>query len=72
MATKVSLQMDFLTDQNKKVRITVQNPVQPLDNSAVNNAMDLIVAKGIFAFPQGLIVKKVGATQVQTDSTAIV
>ena len=72
MATKVSLQMDFLTDQNKKVRITVPNPVQPLDNSAVNNAMDLIVAKGIFVFPQGLIVKKVGATQVQTDSTAIV
>ena len=72
MATKVALQMDFLTDLNKKVRITVQNPVQPLDSTAVGNVMDLIVSKGIFAFPQGLIVKKVGATQVDTNSTAII
>ena len=71
MATKMSLQMDFLTDQNKKVRITVQNPKQPVDSAAVNSAMDLIVSKGIFAFPQGVIVKKVGATEVQTDSNAV-
>lgn len=71
MATKVVLQMDFLTDQNKNVRINIQNPVQPLDGAAVGNVMDLIVQKGIFAFPQGQIVKKVGATQVETDSTAL-
>lgn len=71
MASKLQLEMQFLTDQNKKVRVTVPNPKQPTDNTAVNAAMDLIVAKNIFAFPQGLIVKKIGASVVQSDTTAV-
>ncbi|MCL6444334.1 MAG: DUF2922 domain-containing protein [Alicyclobacillus sp.] len=71
MTTKVSLQMQFMTDQNKKVRITVPNPKQPVDSAAVNTAMDTIVAKNIFAFPQGSIVKKIGASVVQTDTNAV-
>ena len=71
MASKVALEMQFLTDQNKKVRIAVANPKLPVDNTAVDSAMALIVSKNIFAFPQGMIVKKVGAVEVQTDSTNI-
>ncbi|MCY0895308.1 MAG: DUF2922 domain-containing protein, partial [Alicyclobacillaceae bacterium] len=41
MATKVVLQLQFLTDGNKKVRISVPNPAQPVDNTAVDKAMDL-------------------------------
>lgn len=67
----MAIEMQFLTDSNKKVRITIPNPVQPVDNTAVDNAMDLVVAKNVFAFPQGAIVKKVGATQVQTDSSTV-
>jgi len=72
MATKTSLQLDFMTDQNKRVRFTVANPKQPVDNTAVSNAMDLIVSKGVFAFPQGKIVSKSAATLVETDSTKVV
>lgn len=72
MATKVALQMDFLTDSGKNVRISIASPKQPVDAAAVSNAMDLIVSKNIFAYPQGAITKKVGATLVQTDSSAIV
>jgi len=71
MATKISLQLQFLTDANKKVRITIPNPKQPVDNTAVDAALDLIVAKQVFAFSQGTIVKKVGAEQVQTDASSV-
>jgi len=71
MANKVSLEMQFLTDANKKVKITIPNPVQPVVSTAVDAVMDLIVSKGIFQLPQGMIVKKVGAVEIQTDSSAI-
>lgn len=71
MAGKVTLQLEFMTNENKKVHLTVPNPVQPVDNTKVDNAMDLIVAKNIFTFPQGNIVKRVGANLVQTGTTAV-
>ncbi|MCY0887955.1 MAG: DUF2922 domain-containing protein [Alicyclobacillaceae bacterium] len=71
MATKVVLQLQFLTDANKKVRISVPTPVQPVDNTAVDKAMDLIVEKQLFAFAQGMIVKKIGAEQVETTSGSV-
>jgi hypothetical protein len=71
MANKSQLQMVFLTNQNKQVRVSIANPKQPIDNTAVDNAMDLIVAKNIFAFPQGLIVNKVSASLVETDTSAV-
>jgi len=72
LATKVALQLDFVTDAGKNVRITIASPKQPVDSTAVASTMDLIVSKSIFVFPQGAIVKKVGATLVQTDSSAVV
>ncbi len=71
MATKISLQLSFMTDQNKKVKVTIPNPKQPVDSAAVNSAMDLIVSKQAFMFTQGKIVSKVGAEQVQTDTTTV-
>lgn len=72
MATKVVLELQFLTDQNKKVRIAVQNPKLPIDSAAVNSAMDLMISKNAFAFTQGNLTGKVGAVEIQTDSTTIV
>lgn len=71
MATKISLKLTFLTDQNKKVGLTIPNPKQPVDNTAVDNAMSLIVEKQAFSMAQGMIVKKVGAEQVQTDTNLV-
>ncbi len=71
MATKLTLQLSFMTDQNKKVKVTIPNPKQPLDQTLVDSAMDLIVSKQAFLFSQGKIVKKIGAEQVQTDATSI-
>jgi hypothetical protein len=71
MATKISLQLSFMTDQNKKVRVTIPSPKQPVDSAAVNTAMDLIVSKQAFLFTQGKIVSKVGTEQVQTDTATV-
>ena len=60
-----------MTDQNKKVKVTIQNPKQPVDSAAVNSAMDLIVSKQAFLYTQGRIVSKVGADQVQTETSSI-
>lgn len=69
--TKTVLQLEFLTDTNKKVRITIPNPKQPVDNTAVDTALSTMVAKSVFALPQGKIVSSVGASQVQTDATSV-
>lgn len=71
MATKTTLQFVFLTDSNKKVRISIPNPKQPIDNTAVDAAMSAIVAKNVFTLPQGKIVSSVGASEVQTDSSTV-
>lgn len=71
MSDKVSLQLEFLTSQNKKVRFNLPNPKQPVDNAAIEQAMDLIVEKGIFELPQGDIVKKSTANLVVSQSTTV-
>jgi hypothetical protein len=72
MDKKVVLQLEFKTDQDKTVRISIQNPKQPVDATAVNNALDQIVQRNIFAFSQGKIVQKSAANLVETDTTAVV
>ncbi|MFB5190847.1 DUF2922 domain-containing protein [Alicyclobacillus fastidiosus] len=71
MATKLSLFLSFMTDQNKKVRVNIQNPKQPVDTNAVNDAIQSIVNKNVFNFPQGAIVKALPAQETQTDVTTI-
>jgi hypothetical protein len=71
MASKMTLQLSFMTDLNKKIRISIPNPKQPLDNALVDSVMDLLVTKQAFVFPQGNLVKKVDAQQVQTDTSSV-
>lgn len=71
MATKFALHLLFNTDQDKKVRISIPNPKQPVDASAVDNAVQTILNKNIFVFPQGRIAKALPAEETQTDTTTI-
>ena len=68
---KESITLSFLTSMNKTVRLQVPSPKTPVDASAVNQAMDAIVAADVFAFSSGRIVKKVSATYNTSDSSAI-
>lgn len=71
MASKLSLQLSFMTDANKKVKITIPNPKQPVDNTVVDTVMSLLVSKAAFVFPQGNLAKVIGAEQVQTDTNSV-
>lgn len=66
-----SLVMSFKNELERKVNITVKDVKEDLDNTAVNNLMDLIVSKGIFETSGGALVEKVEAEVVTKEVTDI-
>ncbi len=68
---KEVLQLTFLTSLNKQVHMQIPNPKLPIDQVAVNKAMDAIVAGDIFNYPNGRIVKKVQAKVTSSDASIV-
>ncbi|HZH93647.1 MAG TPA: DUF2922 domain-containing protein [Tissierellaceae bacterium] len=63
---KTKLEMDFLDDQNKNHRISMADPRADLSDVEVFEAMDTLLAAGIFQSRNGSLVDKVGARIVTT------
>lgn len=63
---KTKLEMDFLDDQNKNHRISIADPRADLSDVEVFEAMDTLLAAGIFQSSNGSLVDKVGARIVTT------
>lgn len=64
------LLMTFKTTDNKKVSLSVDNPMEDITESEIKDAMDLVVSKNIFA-PNGAdIISAVEAKVVVTDTTS--
>ncbi len=68
---KRELELFFLTDMNKKVKITIPEPKADLTPTAVGAVMDLILQKSVFGFIQGRLVSKVKARIVQTETSEL-
>lgn len=66
-----SLVMSFKNELEKKVNITVKDVKEDLDNTAVNDLMDLIVSKGIFETSGGALVQKLDAEIITKEITDI-
>jgi hypothetical protein len=64
---KRELELYFLTDLNKKVKIAIPEPKADLTPDAVSAVMDLILQKQIFGFAQGRLVSKAKARIVETE-----
>lgn len=62
-----NLELYFLTNENKKVKLLVPEPKADLTPDQINAAMDLVIQKNIFGFVQGVAVSKVEARIVATD-----
>lgn len=45
---KTKLEMDFLDEINKRVRISVDEPLEDLAQSEIESAMDSIISRNIF------------------------
>ena len=69
METTKRLVMSFLTSEDKKVSLTVDNPREDINETEIKSAMDLVVEKNIFAPNGSDIVATVEAKVVVTDTT---
>ena len=69
METTKRLVMSFLTSEDKKVSLTVDNPRDDINETEIKSAMDLVVEKNIFAPNGNDIVATVEAKVVVTDTT---
>ena len=69
MEIKTKLIMNFKTELDKKVSITVDSPRTDLTEEEINNAMLLILSKDIFNINGASLVSLVDAKVVTTDTT---
>ena len=63
------LVMTFKTTDDKKVSLTVDNPIEDLTEEEVKTAMELIKEKNIFAPGGADLASLVSAKVVETDTT---
>ena len=69
METKKRLLMNFMSELDRKVSISVDDPREDITENEIKEVMDLIVEKNIFA-PNGAdLVDTVEAKIVVTDTT---
>ena len=61
--------MTFKTTDDKKVSLTVDNPIEDLTEEEVKTAMELIKEKNIFAPGGADLASLVSAKVVETDTT---
>lgn len=66
-----SLVMSFKNELEKKVNITIKDVKEDLDNTAVNDLMDLIISKGVFETSGGALVQKLDAEIITKETTDI-
>ncbi|MGM0900372.1 MAG: DUF2922 domain-containing protein [Bacillota bacterium] len=64
-----TLELQFGTDLGKVARLTVDNPVEPVDVAALKLAMDSIIASNAFFSAYGNLVSVGGARVVERNVT---
>jgi hypothetical protein len=64
-----SLELQFVTETGKQARISIVNPKEPVDEAAVKQAMDVIVASGIFNTAGGNLAQSKGARIIDRSVT---
>ena len=68
-ATK-KLVMTFLTDEYRKLSLSIDDPKSNVNENEIKECMDLIVSRDVFAPNGESLVKAVEAKVVVTDTTA--
>lgn len=65
------LELLFGNEDGKTVVFTLDEPVDPADTTAINTAMDEIIAQNVFSSSGGNLVEKKGARIVERSVTEI-
>jgi hypothetical protein len=64
-----TLELQFVTEAGKPARITVENPIEPVDEAVVKQSMNVIVASGIFNTSSGNLASSKGARIIDRNVT---
>lgn len=64
-----TLELQFLTDTGKVARITLDNPKEPINQAAVKQSMDQIIAANIFNTVNGNLVSAQSASVIERNVT---
>ncbi|MBM7573727.1 DUF2922 domain-containing protein [Aquibacillus albus] len=67
-----TLELKFLNEESKIVTISMDNPIEPADSAAINQAMDTIIAQNAFYSSGGDFVSKHSARIVERNVFDIV
>lgn len=71
MAVMQTLRMTFLSQGNKNVTLSLDNPREDVTAAEVQATMDLIIARNIFTSSGGDLVSKVNARIIDTTTTEL-
>jgi hypothetical protein len=66
-----TLEMSFSNYEGKTAKVSIENPIDPVDPVAVAAAMDTIIAANIFITSGGDLVEKRGARIVERTVTDV-
>lgn len=66
-----TLEFTFQNSLGKTVRMSLNDPVEPVDTTAVNAVMDAAIAKNIFELSGGELTAKLGARLIERNVTDI-
>lgn len=61
------LELKFRNEEDKIVTYSLDNPIEPVDPAAVNEAMDEIIAQNVFRTSGGELVAKASARVVEQN-----
>lgn len=64
-----TLELQFVTDNGKVARVTLDNPKEPIDQLVVKQSMDEIIAAGAFYTVNGNFVSSQGARVIERTIT---
>ncbi|MCA0150499.1 MULTISPECIES: DUF2922 domain-containing protein [Rossellomorea] len=63
------LELEFKTETGKSAKLSINDPVDPIDTVAVKAAMDNLIATNVFASATGAFVSVEGARVVERNVT---
>jgi hypothetical protein len=63
------LELYFLTEEGKTAKLSIDNPIMPVDQEAVKQAMDSIIESKVFLTKTGFYISKKEAQLVETAKT---
>ncbi|BCB05788.1 DUF2922 domain-containing protein [Bacillus sp. KH172YL63] len=63
------LELEFKTETGKPAKLTINDPVEPIDTAAVKAAMNNLIATNVFGSSNGAFVGVEGARVVERNVT---